>query len=31
SIKPDCVNNNHITFPKLGNIKFIQHRPLLMG
>lgn len=31
SIKADCVNNNRITLPKLGEIKFIRHRSLPDG
>ena len=31
SIKSNCVNGNRITFPKLGELKFIQHRPLPEG
>jgi putative transposase len=27
SIKPECIQGNRIIFPKLGAIKFIQHRP----
>jgi len=27
SIKADCIQRNRIIFPKLGKIKFIQHRP----
>ncbi|NER30228.1 MAG: transposase [Symploca sp. SIO1C4] len=28
SVKADCIQGNKITFPKLGDIKFIKHRPI---
>lgn len=27
-VKPDCIQGNRIELPKLGKIKFIQHRPI---
>ncbi|MGD1712086.1 RNA-guided endonuclease InsQ/TnpB family protein [Dapis sp. BLCC M172] len=30
-IKQDCIQENKINLPKIGNIKFIQHRPLPDG
>ena len=30
-VKPDCISGNRITLPKLGAVKFIQHRPLPDG
>jgi putative transposase len=30
-VKPDCIQGNQITLPKLGLIKFIQHRPIPDG
>ncbi|BAY48294.1 transposase [Scytonema sp. HK-05] len=27
-VKPDCVQGNRIELPKLGKIKFVQHRPI---
>jgi putative transposase len=31
SIKPDCIQDNRITLPKLGAMKFIQHRSIPEG
>ncbi|MGF1481641.1 MAG: RNA-guided endonuclease InsQ/TnpB family protein [Cyanophyceae cyanobacterium] len=31
SVKPDCISENRITLPKLGEVKFIQHRPIPNG
>lgn len=30
-VKPDCIQGNRIDLPKLGKIKFIQHRPVPSG
>jgi putative transposase len=30
-VKPDCIQGNRIELPKLGKIKFVQHRPILDG
>jgi len=30
-VKPDCIQGNQITLPKLGAIKFVQHRPIPDG
>ena len=30
-VKPECIQGNRITLPKLGEIKFIQHRPVPDG
>lgn len=30
-VKPDCIQGNRIELPKLGKIKFIQHRPIPDG
>jgi len=30
-VKPDCIQGNRIELPKLGTIKFIQHRPIPDG
>src|SRR5918997_4035784 len=30
-VKPDCIQGNRIELPKLGKIKFIQHRPIPNG
>jgi putative transposase len=30
-VKPDCIQGNRIELPKLGKIKFIQHRPIPYG
>lgn len=30
-VKPDCIPGNRIELPKLGEIKFIQHRPVPDG
>ncbi|MDY7005024.1 MAG: transposase [Cyanobacteriota bacterium] len=30
-IKQDCIQENKINLPKIGKIKFIQHRPLPLG
>ncbi|GGA01332.1 hypothetical protein [Okeania sp. KiyG1] len=30
-IKQDCIQENKINLPKIGNIKLIQHRPLPDG
>jgi putative transposase len=30
-VKPDCIQGNRIELPKLGKIKFIQHRPVPDG
>jgi putative transposase len=30
-VKPDCIQGNRVTLPKLGEIKFIQHRPMPEG
>ena len=30
-VKPDCIAGNRMTFPKLGAVKFIQHRPVPDG
>ncbi len=30
-VKADCIQDNQITLPKLGAIKFIQHRPIPDG
>lgn len=30
-VKPDCIQGNKVTLPKLGEIKFIQHRPVPDG
>lgn len=30
-MKPDCIQDNRITLPKLGALKFIQHRPIPGG
>lgn len=30
-VKPDCIHGNKVTLPKLGEIKFIQHRPVPKG
>lgn len=30
-VKPDCINGNRISLPKLGEIKFIYHRPIPDG
>ena len=30
-VKPDCINGNRVTLPKLGGIRFIQHRPIPDG
>ena len=30
-VKPDCIQGNRITLPKLGAMKFIQHRPVPDG
>ncbi len=30
-VKPDCIQGNRIELPKLGKIKFIQHRPIPEG
>jgi putative transposase len=30
-VKPDCIQGNQITLPKLGAIKFNQHRPIPDG
>lgn len=30
-VKPDCIQGNRIELPKLGRIKFIQHRPIPDG
>jgi putative transposase len=30
-VKPDCIQGNRIELPKLGKIKFIQHRPVPNG
>ena len=31
AVKPDCINGNKVTLPKLGPVKFIQHRPIPEG
>lgn len=31
AIKADCIQGNRVTLPKLGAIKFIQHRPIPDG
>ena len=31
AVKPDCINGNQVTLPKLGAVKFIQHRPIPEG
>jgi putative transposase len=30
-VKPDCIQGNRVELPKLGKIKFIQHRPIPDG
>ncbi len=30
-VKPDCIQGNRITLPKLGNVKFIKHRSVPDG
>ncbi len=30
-VKPNCIQGNRITLPKLGEVKFIQHRPIPDG
>jgi putative transposase len=30
-VKPDCIQGNRVELPKLGKIKFIQHRPVPDG
>jgi putative transposase len=30
-VKPDCIQGNRIELPKLGKIKFVQHRPIPDG
>jgi putative transposase len=30
-VKPNCIQGNQITLPKLGAIKFVQHRPIPDG
>ena len=30
-VKPDCIEGNKVTLPKLGDFKFIQHRPMPEG
>ena len=30
-VKPDCIEGNKVTLPKLGEMKFIQHRPVPDG
>lgn len=30
-VKPDCIDGNKVTLPKLGEVKFIQHRPVPEG
>ncbi|AFY67399.1 transposase IS891/IS1136/IS1341 family [Geitlerinema sp. PCC 7407] len=30
-VKPDCIQGNQVTLPKLGEVKFIQHRPVPEG
>jgi putative transposase len=30
-VKPDCIQGNRITLPKLGEVKLIQHRPIPDG
>jgi putative transposase len=30
-VKPDCIQKNRITLPKLGNVKLIQHRSIPEG
>lgn len=30
-VKPDCLQGNRITLPKLGEVKLIQHRPIPDG
>ena len=30
-VKPDCISGNRLTLPKLGEIKFIQHRRIPEG
>jgi putative transposase len=30
-VKPDCLQGNRVELPKLGKIKFIQHRPIPDG
>ena len=31
SVKADCITGNRVVLPKLGDIKFIQHRPIPDG
>ena len=30
-VKPNCIQGNRITLPKLGKVKFIEHRPIPDG
>ncbi|MEQ8752289.1 MAG: transposase [Coleofasciculus sp. G1-WW12-02] len=30
-VKPDCIQGNRVTLPKLGEVKLIQHRPVPDG
>ncbi len=30
-IKQDCIQNNRVTLPKIGEVKLIQHRPIPAG
>lgn len=30
-VKPDCIDGNKITLPKIGDVKFVYHRPIPEG